>query len=278
MDHKSKAVNTRPVLIGSNIGSNSAPNTIGDGRFSVWAGPCSVESEEQFLTVARAVKRLGGVGVRGGLFKLRTNPDSFQGLGREAFEIILSMKSELGLPFVSEITDPRQIADMHDVVDMFQVGSRNMYNYALLKELGTTRKPVMLKRGLSALFKEWMLAADYLVRGGNENVVLCERGIRTFETSTRNTFDINAIALAKKESPFPILADPSHGTGDSALVPAIALAAAAAGADGLLIEVHPDPKSAMSDGHQSLNLNEFSELMHRLPKLLAALDRKMAGA
>jgi 3-deoxy-7-phosphoheptulonate synthase len=251
-------------------------STLGDGSFSVWAGPCSVESETQFLTTARAVKRLGGVGLRGGLFKLRTDPNSFQGLGREAFEIIRTMKSELGLPFVSEITDPRQIADLHEVVDMFQVGSRNMYNYSLLKELGTLKKPVLLKRGLSALFKEWMHAADYLVRGGNENVVLCERGIRTFETATRNTFDINAIALAKKETPFPVLADPSHGTGNASIVPAVALAAAAAGADGLLIEVHPDPKNALSDGHQSLDLNSFSELMHRLPRLLTALDRRMA--
>jgi len=257
-----------------NIGSSS----IGGGPFAVWAGPCSLESREQFLTVAREVKRLGGAGLRGGLFKLRTDPTSFQGLGREAFEIAKQVKAEVGLPFVSEVTDPRQIHDLHDVVDVFQVGSRNMYNYSLLKELGSIRKPVLLKRGLSALFKEWILAAEYLVRGGNENVILCERGIRTFETSMRNTFDINAIALAKRETPFPILADPSHGTGIADLVPSIALAAAAAGADGLLIEVHPEPSKALSDGHQSLTLEAFAELMQRLPKLLAAMDRKMAGA
>ncbi len=260
--------NFKPVKIGSSV--------IGGGPFSVWAGPCSVESVEQFSTVAYDVKRLGGAGLRGGLFKLRTDPTAFQGLGREAYAIAKKVKTELGLPFVSEITDPRQIEELYDVVDAFQVGSRNMHNYALLKELGRVKKPVLLKRGLSALFKEWMLAADYLVRGGNENIILCERGIRTFETSTRNTFDINAIALAKVEAPFPVLADPSHGTGIAKLVPAIALAAAAAGADGLLIEVHPDPAHALSDGYQSLNLAEFAELMLKLPRLLKALDRSMA--
>ncbi|MGZ3722598.1 MAG: 3-deoxy-7-phosphoheptulonate synthase [Bdellovibrionales bacterium] len=248
---------------------------IGGGGFSVLAGPCAVESAEQFAAVAREVKRVGAVGLRGGVFKLRTNPEAFQGLGREAYDIVKKVKAETGMAFVSEITDPRQVADLHDVVDAFQVGSRNMHNYSLLKELSHLRKPVLLKRGLSALFKEWMLAADYLVQGGNENVILCERGIRTFETSTRNTFDINAIVLAKRESPFPILADPSHGTGIAALVPGVALAAAAAGADGLLIEVHPNPAQALSDGYQSLNFQEFEALMTKLPKLLAALDRKM---
>lgn len=258
----------RTVTIGS--------SRIGDGAFSVWAGPCSVESLEQFSTTAQEVKRFGAAGLRGGVFKLRTNPDAFQGLGREAYDIIRKVKAETGLPFVSEITDPRQIADMHDVVDAFQVGSRNMHNYSLLKELGHLRKPILLKRGLSALFKEWMLAADYLVQGGNENIILCERGIRTFETSTRNTFDINSIVLAKHETPFPVLADPSHGTGIAKLVPGVALAAAAAGADGLLIEVHPEPARALSDGFQSLDFPAFEDLMTKLPKLLMALDRKMA--
>lgn len=250
---------------------------IGDGSFSVWAGPCSVESMDQFSTTAREVKRRGGVGLRGGVFKLRTNPEAFQGLGREAYDIIKKVKAETGLPFVSEITDPRQAADMFDVVDAFQVGSRNMHNYSLLKELGQMKKPVLLKRGLSALFKEWMLAADYLVKGGNDNIILCERGIRTFETATRNTFDINAIVLAKQETPFPVLADPSHGTGIASLVPGVALAAAAAGADGLLIEIHPDPSRALSDGYQSLDFSAFEDLMNKLPKVLAALGRKMAS-
>lgn len=263
MKHKFKA-----VKVGSSI--------VGGGSFSVWAGPCSVESLEQFSQTAREVKRWGGAGLRGGVFKLRTDPSAFQGMGEEAYEVARKVKSEVGLPFVSEITDPRQIGDLLDVVDMFQVGSRNMHNYALLKELGSVKKPVLLKRGFAATFREWMLAADYLVKGGNENVVLCERGIRTFETSTRNTFDINTIALAKEETPFPVLADPSHGTGKASLVTPIALAAAAAGADGLLVEVHPDPKHAKSDGYQSLDFTQFADLMTKLPKVLGALDRQLA--
>jgi 3-deoxy-7-phosphoheptulonate synthase len=259
--------NLKPVKVGS--------TTLGDGSFSVWAGPCSVESSDQFSKTAREVKRLGGAGLRGGLFKLRTHPSSFQGLGRDAFEIVRQIRLDTGLPFVSEITDPRQINDFLDIVDAFQVGSRNMHNYALLKELGGIKRPVLLKRGLAATFSEWMAAADYLVRGGNEQVILCERGIRTFETATRNTFDINSIALAKLESPFPVLADPSHGTGLAKLVPAVALAAAAAGADGLLLEIHPEPAKALSDGYQSLDFIQFANLMDKLPKLLASLDRKM---
>ena len=249
---------------------------VGGGPFTVWAGPCSVESEDQFRTTALEVKRHGGVGLRGGLYKLRTNPDAFQGLGTDAFGMVNAIKAEMGLPFISEVTDPRQIGDLVDVVDVFQVGSRNMYNYALLKELAQVDKPILLKRGLSATFKEWILASEYLVKGGNDQVILCERGIRTFETATRNTFDINAIALAKQETPFPVIADPSHGTGIASLVPAIALAAAAAGADGMIVEVHPDPSQAMSDGPQSLDFASFEGLMAKLPRLLAALDRKMA--
>lgn len=258
----------KPVRVGSSI--------IGDGNFSVWAGPCSVESLTQFREAATQVKKLGATGLRGGVFKLRTDPSAFQGLGFEAFEIARQVKREVGLPFVSEITDPRQINDMFDVVDAFQVGSRNMHNYSLLQELSRVEKPVLLKRGLSATFKEWMLAAEYLIKGGNDNVILCERGIRTFETATRNTFDINAIALARLETPFPILADPSHGTGQARLVPHVALAAAAAGADGLLIEVHPDPAHALSDGYQSLDFDAFGGLMGKLPPVLRALDRDLA--
>jgi 3-deoxy-7-phosphoheptulonate synthase len=263
MDHKFTS-----VKVGSSI--------IGGGPFSVWAGPCSVESLEQFKSTAKEVKHFGGAGLRGGLFKLRTDPAAFQGLGREAYDIAKQVKTEVQLPFVSEITDPRQINDLFEVVDAFQVGSRNMHNYALLKELAQVKKPVLLKRGFAATFKEWMLAADYLVKGGNEAVILCERGIRTFETSTRNTFDINSIALAKAETGFPVLADPSHATGRADLVIPVSLAAAAAGADGLLVEVHPDPSKAKSDGYQSLNFKQFETLMTKLPKLLQALDRKMA--
>lgn len=263
MNHKSKLVKVGPSIVGG-------------GAFSVWAGPCSVESLEQFTQTAKFVKSQGASGLRGGMFKLRTDPRSFQGLGIESFEIAKQVKLATGLPFVSEVTDPRQITDFIGVVDAFQVGSRNMHNYALLKEVAQAGKPVFLKRGFSATFKEWMLAADYLVKGGNEDVILVERGIRTFETSTRNTFDINSIALAKIESPFPVLADPSHATGIAKLVPPMALAAAAAGADGLLIEVHPDPKNALSDGAQSLNFAEFETLMQRLPKVLNAMDRELS--
>ncbi len=258
---------TRPVKVGS--------TEVGAGGFSLFAGPCSVESLEQFSETARFVKNHNAVGLRGGVFKLRTNPNSFQGLGEKAYDIIRAVKAETGLPFVSEVTDPRQISDLENIVDMFQVGSRNMHNYALLKELGASRRPVLLKRGFSALVKEWILAAEYVVQAGNDRVILCERGIRTFETGTRNTFDVNAIVLAKQTSPFPILADPSHGTGDSRLVGPVALAAAAAGADGLLIEVHPRPKEALSDGYQSLDFSQFENLVTKLDKILTALGRKL---
>lgn len=261
MNHKTKSVKV-------------GPRTVGGAEFSVWAGPCSVESLEQFSQTANLVKKLGGSGLRGGMFKLRTDPSSFQGLGINAFEIVKKVKSETGLPFVSEVTDPRQIADFADVVDAFQIGSRNMHNYALLKEIAQAKKPILLKRGFAATFKEWMLAAEYLVKGGNDQIILCERGIRTFETATRNTFDVNVIALAKSETDFPVLADPSHGTGIAKLVTPVALAAAAAGADGLLVEVHPNPKAALSDGAQSLNFTEFEDLMQKLPRVLRALDRE----
>ena len=254
---------TIPVKVGS--------QEFGGKEFSVIAGPCAVESLEQFMNTAQAVKQSGAVALRGGLFKLRTNPNTFQGLGLDAFEIAKAVREKTGMPFFSEVTDPRQIADFHDVVDAFQVGSRNMHNYALLKELGQTRKPILLKRGFAALFKEWMLAAEYIVKGGNNQIILCERGIRTFETATRNTFDVNAIALAKLHTPFPVMADPSHGTGDSKLVTPIALAAAAAGADGLLIEVHPDPANALSDGYQSLNFKEFAAMMTKIKKIASVV-------
>lgn len=246
---------------------------VGGPEFVVIAGPCSVESREQFLKTSQWVKEQGAKALRGGLFKLRTDPSTFQGLGQDAFKLAQEVKAEVGLPFISEITDPRQVGDFENIVDAYQVGSRNMHNYALLKELGQTRKPILLKRGLAALYKEWILAAEHIAKSGNEQVILCERGIRTFETSTRNTFDLNSVALAKRDTSFPVLADPSHGTGDSSLVAPMALAAAAAGADGLLIEVHPEPVNALSDGFQSLNFPQFKELMERLRHLLPALGR-----
>jgi 3-deoxy-7-phosphoheptulonate synthase len=258
---------TRTVKVGASV--------VGAGGFSVFAGPCSIESREQFAETSTFVKKHGAIGLRGGVFKLRTNPASFQGLGEKAYDIAREIKLATGLPFVSEVTDPRQISDLEGVVDMFQVGSRNMHNYALLKELGATQKPVLLKRGFAALMKEWILAADYIVQSGNDRVILCERGIRTFETATRNTFDINAIVYAKQNSSFPVIADPSHATGDAKMVTPVALAAAAAGADGLLVEVHPRPSEALSDGYQSLTFTQFEDLMSGLKKILPAVGKEL---
>ena len=262
------AKQTKPVKIGQQV--------IGGSEFAVIAGPCSIESADHFREVATAVQKSGAVLLRGGMFKLRTSPESFQGLGSEAYHLVKKIKQEVGLGFISEVTDPRQIADFIPLVDAFQVGSRNMHNYDLLKELGHTRTPVLLKRGFSGLIKEWLLAAEYLIRGGNEQVVLCERGIRTFETATRNTFDLNAVAYIKEHTPFPIIADPSHATGETALVAPMALAAAAAGADGLMIEVHPRPSEALSDGFQALTYLQFDQLMQQLSRLLPTLGREMA--
>ncbi|MCB0340958.1 MAG: 3-deoxy-7-phosphoheptulonate synthase [Pseudobdellovibrionaceae bacterium] len=249
---------------------------IGGPNFVVIAGPCSVESKDQFLTTAEAVKSAGALMLRGGIFKLRTKPDTFQGLGSEAFALVKEVKHQTQMPFFSEITDPRQVGDLMDVVDVFQVGSRNMHNYALLKELGQVDKPVLLKRGFSGRIDEWIHAAEYVSSSGNPQVILCERGIRTFETKTRNTFDVNAIAYVKQHTSLPVIADPSHATGRSELVTPVALAAAAAGADGLIVEVHPNPPSALSDGEQALDFQSFSQLMSRLEKVLIALDRRLA--
>ena len=244
---------------------------VGGENFSLFAGPCSIESEAQLQTTADHVKLNGAQVLRGGVFKLRTSPDSFQGLGENAFEMVKSVKKSTNMPFITEVTDPRQIGDLMDIADCFQVGSRNMHNYELLKELGTIDKPVMLKRGFSGLIKEWLYSAEYIQKNGNDNVILCERGIRTFETQTRNTFDISAIAFVKQNTNLPIIADPSHATGIRSLVKPMALAAAAAGADGVIIEVHPDPDKAFSDGMQTLNFNEFTDLTNSLNKLVPVL-------
>jgi 3-deoxy-7-phosphoheptulonate synthase len=262
------AIKTKSVQVGNQV--------IGGDEFVVIAGPCSIESSQQFLDVATAVRSAGAVLLRGGMFKLRTNAESFQGMGRDAFAAAKTVKSLTGMGFISEITDPRHAEELDDVVDAYQVGSRNMHNYDLLKELGRTRKPVLLKRGFSGLIKEWLAAAEYVIKGGNDQVILCERGIRTFETATRNTFDLNAVAYIKQNTPFPIIADPSHATGASSLVTPMALAAAAAGADGLIIEVHPRPSEALSDGFQALTYSEFENLMVRLNLLMPALGRELA--
>lgn len=248
---------------------------IGGPSFTVIAGPCSIESEQQFRTTATAVKQSGACLLRGGIWKMRTSAKAFQGLGQSAFEFINQIKSETGLMLASEITDARQIEETLHVVDVFQVGARNMHNYALLKELGKQPKPVILKRGFAAFVDEWIKAADYVTNGGNPNVILCERGIRTFETATRNTLDLNAVVYAKKHSNLPVIVDPSHAVGISELVPQICYASAAAGADGLIVETHPNPAEALSDGPQALTLENFDKMMRQLEKVLAAFDRSL---
>jgi 3-deoxy-7-phosphoheptulonate synthase len=241
--------------------------------FTVIAGPCSVESRAQVSEIANFVKSQGASILRGGLYKMRTRPDSFQGLGTEANDYLNEIKQETGLSFISEVSDPRQIEALSPVVDMFQVGTRSMYNYTLLQELGRTGKPVLLKRAFSALISEWVAAADYIRRGGPSEIILCERGIRTFETATRNTLDLNAVAWLKKNTEFKVFVDPSHGTGQPALVKPLALAALAAGADGLLIEIHPSPEDALSDGDQALNFAQFADLMQSIKTLLPHFGR-----
>ena len=249
--------------------------TFGDGSVAIMGGPCSIESREVLTEAARAVKAAGASVLRGGIYKMRTQPDSFQGVGPSAFGFIKDVKREFGMPLVSEVTDPRQISDMNDVVDMFQVGSRNMYNYELLKELGALGKPVLLKRAFAATVDEWIKAADYIIRGGNDRVLLCERGIRTFETTTRNTLDLNSVAYLKAHTSFPVIVDPSHGTGRPELIGPMSLAAIGAGADGLIIETHPRPREALSDAHQALSFEQFSEITVLVEKVANALGRKL---
>jgi 3-deoxy-7-phosphoheptulonate synthase len=209
---------------------------------------------------------------------MRTDPKSFQGLGRAAFEAAHKVSRESGLPLVSEVSDPRQIEELYDFVDVFQVGTRNMYNYSLLKELGKLDRPVLLKRGFSALVEEWLYAAEYVSSEGNSRVILCERGIRTFERATRNTLDLSAVAFVKQRSGLPVVVDPSHGTGVRSLVEPMALAAVAAGADGLLIEVHPSPENALSDGAQTLNFAEFDTLMAKVKAMLPLFSKQLSRA
>lgn len=251
-------------------------HSIGNSRFTVLAGPCSIESEKQFETIAQFVKKEGAHGLRGGIYKLRTNPLDFQGLEENAFSTIKKYKEKENLPFIAEVTDPRQIESMEELVDIYQIGTRNMFNYSLLKELGrSTKKPILLKRAFSARIKEWLLAVDYLTKHGNDQIVLCERGIRTFETQFRNILDLNAVAFLKKETHFPVIVDPSHGTGDNSLVIPLAKSAVAAGADGLLIEVHFDRSQALSDENQALDFEQFSKLMKDLKSLLPIFNKTL---
>ncbi|HEY6306465.1 MAG TPA: 3-deoxy-7-phosphoheptulonate synthase [Candidatus Angelobacter sp.] len=249
--------------------------SIGGDEVVIMAGPCSVESSEQILAVAESVARSGAKILRGGAFKPRTSPYSFQGLGEEALKLLRKAGDKFGLLVISEVMEISQIALMHPYVDILQVGARNMQNFNLLRELGKVRKPVLLKRGIAATIEELLLSAEYLMAGGNYEVIVCERGIRTFETYTRNTLDISAIPIVKKLSHLPIVADPSHGTGRRDKVAPMGRAAIAAGADGLLIEVHNCPDKALSDGAQSLYPEQFARLMGELRVIAPAVGRKV---
>ena len=243
---------------------------IGGGHFAMMAGPCSVESEEQIIEIAKAVKASGANILRGGAFKPRTSPYAFQGMKGEGIELLLKAKAETGLPIVTEIMNISTL-DLFNDVDIIQVGARNMQNFDLLQELGKTRKPILLKRGLANTLQELLMSAEYIMSEGNENVMLCERGIRTFETYTRNTLDLSAISVLHDLSHLPVIVDPSHATGKAKLVPPMAVAATAAGSDGLIIEVHNNPSCALCDGAQSLTPAKFDELSQRIGKIREAI-------
>ena len=247
---------------------------IGDEALTIIAGPCSVEGREMLHTVATSVARAGARALRGGAFKPRTSPYAFQGLGVDALKMLAEVRRETGLPVVTEVMDTRQVDIVAEHADVLQVGARNMQNFALLAEVGRTHRPVLLKRGLSATVQELLMAAEYVLAAGNPNVVLCERGIRTFETATRFTFDVAAIPVLKEETHLPVIVDPSHAAGRAALVAPLAAAALAVGADGLIVEVHPAPEQARSDGDQSLSLPAFDALMRHLAPVAAAAGRR----
>ena len=249
---------------------------IGGRAITVMAGPCSVESREQILETAHAVKAAGARILRGGAWKPRTSPYEFQGLREEGLKLLALAREETGLKIVTEVMSTDTVPVVAEYADILQVGARNMQNYPLLERLGQIRKPVMLKRALSGTIKEWLMAAEYIVAKGNPNVMLCERGIRTFETATRNTLDINAIPVLKSLTHLPVVVDPSHGIGIRKHVPAIARAGIAAGADGIIVEVHPHPEKALSDGHQSLTPAEFEGLMRQVRVIATAIERPLA--
>ena len=246
---------------------------IGGSHLGIMAGPCSVETEEQICSIAEDVKKLGANFLRGGAFKPRTSPYSFQGLKYDGLELLKIAREKTGLPIVTEIMSPYDIEVFEENVDVIQVGARNMQNFDLLRELGKTSKTILLKRGLSATIEEWLMSAEYIMAGGNENIVLCERGIRTFETYTRNTLDLSAIPAVKKLSHLPIIVDPSHATGKYWMVEPLAKAAVAVGADGLIIEVHNDPENALCDGAQSIKPSKFEKLVEELKPIATAVGR-----
>jgi len=247
--------------------------SIGGNSVTIIAGPCAVENRQQLLTAAHQVKEAGGHIIRGGAFKPRTSPYSFQGLEEEGLIILREASLETGLPVVTEIIDELSLELALDYVDIIQIGARNMQNFRLLKAVGHTDKPILLKRGMSATIEEWLMAAEYIMSGGNGKIILCERGIRTFETSTRNTLDLSAVPMVKRLSHLPVIVDPSHATGDRGLVLPMSLAAIASGADGLILEMHPNPSQALSDGPQSLTPEGLEEVMNHLQRIVPAVDR-----
>jgi 3-deoxy-7-phosphoheptulonate synthase len=282
VDHAQRI--TRPYkLASSEFRPEPTVVEVGDVRFGgdefiVMAGPCSVESREQVLDTARAVKAAGGRVLRGGAFKPRTSPYSFQGLGRIGLELLAEAREETGLPIITEVMEPGDVDLVSNYADILQIGARNMQNFPLLKEVGKTRSAVLLKRGIAGTIEEWLMAAEYIMSEGNFRVILGERGIRTFETAARNTLDLSAVPIVKRLSHLPVIADPSHGTGKWYLVKPLALAALAVGSDGLLIEVHPTPDTALSDGPQSLNFASFASMMEALRQVAPAVERRMEDA
>ena len=251
--------------------------SIGGDEFVVMAGPCAVESSEQMLVTAKAVRRAGARILRGGAFKPRTSPYSFQGLGEEGLRYMLAAKRETGLGIITEVMSPELVPLVCKYADILQIGARNVQNYALLEAVGKVRKPVLLKRGMMSTIEETLLAAEYILSNGNRQVMLCERGIRTFETATRNTLDIGAVAVIKQSCHLPVIVDPSHASGVREYIPALSRAAVAVGADGIIVEVHPEPEKATSDGPQSLHFDEFERLMEELRPIAAAVGRTMAA-
>ena len=249
--------------------------TVGGNKLAVIAGPCSVESQSQIVGVAQAVKASGALALRGGAYKPRTSPYAFQGMGLDGLRLLNEAKQATGLPIVTELMSADQLPIFEECVDVIQIGARNMQNFDLLKKVGKTRKPVLLKRGLSSTIEEWLMSAEYIMAGGNDQVILCERGIRTFETYTRNTLDLSAVLAVKSLSHLPVVVDPSHACGRAWMVERMALAAVAAGADGLIIEVHNDPKNALCDGAQSITPEQFDALMGKLAPIAACMGRSV---
>ena len=248
---------------------------IGGDKFVMMAGPCTVESEEQLMTTARAVKAAGATILRGGAFKPSTSPYSFQGMGEDGLKLLAQARAETGLPVITEVMHVKNIDMVCEYADILQIGTRNMQNYELLMEVGKVKKPVMLKRGMTAKIEEWLQAAEYILKGGNDQLMLCERGVRTSETYTRNTLDLSAVLAVRELSHLPVIVDPSQGTGRASMVPTMCKAAAAVGSDGLLVEVHPNPEKALKDGAQSITIQSFEALMRELGAVVSAVGRKL---